>query len=60
LDIKHKNETQKKLTQAIKANDVTICTGPAGTGKTLLSVFEALTLLKNQPDIYKEIKFDQS
>lgn len=33
IDIKHKNEIQKKLTQAIKTSDVTICTGPAGTGK---------------------------
>ena len=38
VDIKHKNETQKKLTQAIKANDGTICTGPAGTGKTYIAV----------------------
>lgn len=60
VDIKHKNETQKKLTQAIKINDVTICTGPAGTGKTLLSVFEALVLLKAHPDIYKEIKLVKS
>lgn len=60
LDIKHKNETQKKLTQAIKKNDVIICTGPAGTGKTLLSVFEALVLLKANPDIYKEIKLVKS
>jgi phosphate starvation-inducible PhoH-like protein len=60
IDIKHKNETQKKLIQAIKNNDVTICTGPAGTGKTLLSVFEALLLLKNQPEIYKEIKLVKS
>lgn len=60
VDIKHKNETQKKLTQAIKNNDVTICTGPAGTGKTLLSVFEALLLLKNHPETYKEIKLVKS
>lgn len=33
IDIKHKNETQKKLTNSIKNNDVTICTGPAGCGK---------------------------
>ncbi len=60
IDIKHKNETQKKLTQSIKNNDVTICVGPAGTGKTLLSVFEALMLLKTHPDIYKEIKLVKS
>jgi phosphate starvation-inducible PhoH-like protein len=60
LDIKHKNEVQKKLTNAIKKNDVTICTGPAGTGKTLLSVFEALILLKQNPEVYKEIKLVKS
>ena len=37
IDIKHKNETQKKLTNSIKNNDVTICIGPAGTGKTLMA-----------------------
>jgi phosphate starvation-inducible PhoH-like protein len=60
IDIKHKNETQKKLTQSIKTNVVTLCTGPAGTGKTLLSVAEALLLLKNNPDTYKEIKLVKS
>lgn len=60
LELKHKNETQKKLTQSIKNNDVTVCAGPAGTGKTLLSVFEALLLLKTHPEIYKEIKLVKS
>jgi phosphate starvation-inducible PhoH-like protein len=60
FEIKHKNETQKNLTNSIKKNDVTICVGPAGTGKTLLSVFEALMLLKQYPDIYKEIKLVKS
>lgn len=58
--MKHKNEVQKKLTQSIKKGDVTICTGPAGTGKTLLSVAEALILLKNNPDTYHEIKLVKS
>jgi len=60
IDLKHKNEVQKKLTQSIKNGDVTICTGPAGTGKTLLSVAEALLLLKNNPEIYHEIKLVKS
>jgi phosphate starvation-inducible PhoH-like protein len=60
IDIKHKNEVQKKLTTSIKQNDVTICTGPAGTGKTLLSVAEALILLKNNPDTYFDIKLVKS
>jgi len=54
IDIKHKNETQKKLTQTIKINDVTICTGPAGTGKTYLAVAEAIRLLKSNLG-YKKI-----
>lgn len=60
LDLKPRNETQKKLTQAIKKNDVTICSGPAGTGKTLITVFEALTLLKTKPEIYREIRIGKS
>jgi phosphate starvation-inducible PhoH-like protein len=60
VDIKYKNELQKKLTSSIKQNDVTICTGPAGTGKTLLSVAEALILLKNNPDKYFDIKLVKS
>jgi phosphate starvation-inducible PhoH-like protein len=60
IDLKHKNEVQKKLTQTIKKDDVVICTGPAGTGKTLLSVAEALILLKNKPDVYHEIKLVKS
>lgn len=60
IDLKHKNEVQKKLTQSIKNGDVTICTGPAGTGKTLLSVAEALILLKTNPEIYHEIKLVKS
>lgn len=60
LDIKPKNDTQKELVHAIKLNDVTVCTGPAGTGKTLLSVFYALMLLKIHPEIYKNIRLVKS
>lgn len=60
LSIKCKNETQKKLINTIKDNDVTICTGVAGTGKTLISVYKALLLFKSYPEIYKEIKLVKS
>lgn len=60
IDIKHKNETQKSLTNSIKKNDVTICSGPAGTGKTYLTVCEALTLLKTHPELYDDIRFVKS
>ena len=55
IDVKHKNETQKKLTTSIKNNDVTFCTGPAGTGKTYLSIAEALRLLKDETLNFKKI-----
>jgi phosphate starvation-inducible PhoH-like protein len=60
ISLKCKNETQKKLMTIIKENDVTICSGPAGTGKTLISIYEALLLLKNNPTLYKEIKLVKS
>jgi len=53
IEIKHKNDTQKKLTSSIKSNDITICTGPAGTGKTYISCLQALYDLKNDDDIKK-------
>ena len=55
LDLKAKNENQKKLLKSIRDNDVTVCVGPAGTGKTILSIYEAVSLLKTHPDIYKKI-----
>jgi len=53
LDIKHKNERQKELTQSIKKNDITICSGPAGTGKTYISCQQALNELKSNDNIKK-------
>jgi phosphate starvation-inducible PhoH-like protein len=54
IDLKHKNETQKKLTQSIKNGDVTVCIGPAGTGKTYVSCQQALLEVKNN-DVIKKI-----
>lgn len=51
IDIKHKNDVQKKLTQSIKQNDVTICTGPAGCGKTFMACYESLNVLKTNDKI---------
>ena len=52
-ELKHKNETQKLLTTAITGGDITICTGPAGTGKTYLSCLQALNELKSNDFIKK-------
>jgi phosphate starvation-inducible PhoH-like protein len=54
LEIKHKNENQKKLTTSIKNNDITICTGVAGCGKTYMSCLQALQELKTN-DLIKKI-----
>jgi len=40
-----RSEGQKNYVRALKENDVTISTGPAGTGKTFLAVAIALTML---------------
>lgn len=53
IDVKCKTENQKKLVNAIKQNDVVICVGPAGSGKTYLSCAESLLLLKNNDSIKK-------
>lgn len=53
VSIKCKNETQKKLINTIKDKDVTICTGPAGTGKTFLSCYQSICELKNNNLINK-------
>lgn len=47
FDIKCKNESQKNLLKLINENDVVICSGPAGTGKTFIACAQALKLLKS-------------
>ena len=45
--IKPKTEGQKRYLEAILANDLTFCVGPAGTGKTYLAVAAAANMLKH-------------
>lgn len=51
LAIKPKTENQKKLVAAADKNDLVFAIGPAGTGKTYISVALAVRALKN-----KEVK----
>jgi phosphate starvation-inducible PhoH-like protein len=46
--IKAKTLGQHQYVQAVKANDIVFCIGPAGTGKTYLAVVMAVTALKNK------------
>ena len=49
IQIKCLNDKQKKLRRAIEEKDVVISTGPAGTGKTYISLLTALHLMKTEP-----------
>jgi len=56
VNIKCKTENQKHLINSIKQNEITICSGLPGTGKTFLSCAQALKLLKSKnPAKYKRI-----
>jgi phosphate starvation-inducible PhoH-like protein len=45
--IKPKTEGQKRYVEAIVNHDLTMCIGPAGTGKTYLAVAAAASMLKH-------------
>lgn len=49
------NDSQKKLIDSIKRNEITICAGPAGTGKTFVAVAYALSLLRKTTNKFKRI-----
>lgn len=46
--IKPVTATQRDFVKSIKANDVVVAIGPAGTGKSLLSLHTAVQLLNNE------------
>lgn len=50
-----KNESQKELVRSIKNNEVTICSGRAGSGKTYMTLGYALKLLRNERNYYQKI-----
>jgi phosphate starvation-inducible PhoH-like protein len=50
-----KNESQKKLINSIKNNEITICAGRAGTGKTFVAIAIALSLLRKTSNRFKKI-----
>ena len=45
--VRAKTPGQQQYVDAMFANDLTFCTGPAGSGKTYLAVAAAASLLKN-------------
>jgi phosphate starvation-inducible protein PhoH and related proteins len=55
-----KNESQKKLINSIKNNEITICAGLAGCGKTYVAVAYALSLIRKSSNRYRRIYFVKS
>lgn len=53
--VRAKNESQKELIRSIKDKEITICTGPAGSGKTFVSLAFALGLLRKSNNKYKKM-----
>lgn len=51
-NFKAKNDKQKELVELIKTHEVVIATGPAGTGKTYVTLATALSLLGT---VYKKV-----
>jgi phosphate starvation-inducible PhoH-like protein len=53
--IEFKNENQGKLWNCINENEIVICAGSAGVGKSYLSVLKAIDLLFDRDKKYKQI-----
>lgn len=55
IRIKCKNERQKEFINLIKNKEIILCKGPAGVGKSYISIAEALRLLNLQNNKFKKI-----
>jgi len=55
INVKCLNVKQKELKKAIEGKQVVISSGPAGTGKTYVSLLTALHILKTEPQYSKLI-----
>jgi len=55
VKLKCKNPKQKKYSKMIDNNQITLCTGPSGVGKSYISIVKALELLKNPNNNYSKI-----
>jgi len=55
IKIEPRTDGQSAYIDLIESQDIIICNGKAGTGKTLLAVGMALKLLRERPDKYRRI-----
>lgn len=55
LKFKPKNEKQQSFCDLIEEKEIVICSGPAGVGKSMLSILKALELLKSPNNEFYKI-----
>jgi len=55
VNLSARNDSQKILLKSIKDNQITICAGPAGSGKTLCAIYMALSLLRERSNSFQKI-----
>lgn len=55
LKIKALNGSQEELIRSIKKNDITICAGHPGSGKTFIALTQALNLIRKMESQYNKI-----
>lgn len=55
ITLKCKNEHQKEFVKLIEDNQITICIGDSGVGKSYLSLAKALELLKDRANGYNKL-----
>jgi phosphate starvation-inducible protein PhoH and related proteins len=56
LRIKHRSKKQKEFTDLIADKEIVLAAGPAGTGKSYLSIGKALELIQNKTNKYEYLK----
>jgi phosphate starvation-inducible PhoH-like protein len=55
IKVKCKNERQKEFIKMIDNHQITLCSGPAGCGKSHLMIMKSLDLIQKEESVYKKI-----
>jgi phosphate starvation-inducible PhoH-like protein len=55
VHLKFKNQKQKEFAKLIEDNEIIICSGPAGVGKSFLAIATALELIQKSNNSYKKL-----
>ncbi len=55
LNISFKNKSQEEYWNLMDKKEILLCSGPAGTGKSYISILKALSLLQNKENKFEKI-----